>query len=119
MTEGQSPIAIVTAAGRGMGAACARELAARGYRVSLMSISDAALDLAADLGGLGVKGSVTEPADLEALVGATVERWSRIDAVINNTGHPSTGPVLELSDDDWHAALDLVVLNAPCAWHGW
>lgn len=107
----EAPVALITAAGRGMGAACARELAARGYRVALMSISEAATELGAELGGFGLRGSVTKPADLETLVNATVERWGRIDAVINNTGHPPTGPILELSDDDWHAALDLVVLN--------
>ncbi len=111
MPETNEAVAIVTAAGRGMGAACARELASRGYRVALMSTSEAATELATELGGLGLRGSVTEPKDLAALVDATVEKWGRIDAVVNNTGHPATGPILELSDDDWHAALDLVVLN--------
>ncbi|MEM7583597.1 MAG: SDR family oxidoreductase [Acidobacteriota bacterium] len=105
-------VAIVTVAGRGMGAACARELAGRGYRLALMSTSEAASELAAELGGLGFQGSVTESDDLKALVDATVEKWGRVDAVVNNTGHPPTGEILELSDDDWHAALDLVVLNA-------
>ncbi len=120
MAATQGPVAVVTAAGRGMGAACARELAARGYRVALTSISGAARELADELGGppegrptkhIGLEGSVTEPADLEALVDAALERWGRIDAVVNNTGHPPTGPLLELTDDDWRAALDLVVLN--------
>ena len=106
-----SPVAVVTASGQGMGAACARELAGRGYRVALMSLSGAASELATELGGLGLRGSVTEPADLAKLVQATVDRWGRIDAVVNNTGHPATGALLELTDDDWHAALDLVVLN--------
>lgn len=105
------PVAIVTAAGRGMGAACARELAARGYRLALMSPSTAAMELAAELRGTGLAGSVTEPEDLRALVDAAVQQWGRIDAVVNNTGHPASGPLLELTDDDWHAALDLVVLN--------
>ena len=109
MTENR--VAIVTAAGHGMGAACARELAARGYGVALMSISEAASELASELGGLGLRGSVTEAADLRRLVAATVGRWGRVDAVVNNTGHPPTGPILELADEDWHAALDLVVLN--------
>ncbi len=105
------PVALITAAGRGMGAACARELSLRGYRVALSSISGAAVELSDRLGGLGLAGSVTEPADLEALVDTTLKSWGRIDAVVNNTGHPPTGPLLELTDDDWHAALDLVVLN--------
>ncbi len=104
-------VAIVTAAGKGMGAACARELARRGYRLALMSISGGAETLAEELGGLGLRGSVTEVTDLQALVAATMERWGRIDAVVNNTGHPPKGPLLELSDADWHAALDMVVLN--------
>ncbi len=104
-------VAIVTAAGRGMGAACARELAARGYRLALMSPSTSAIELATELGGTGLAGSVTEPDDLRALVDVAVEQWGRIDAVINNTGHPPKGPLLDLTDEDWHLALDLVVLN--------
>ena len=56
--------AIVTAAGRGMGAAIARELAASGYALALLSPSGAAERLARELGALGLTGSVTEPADL-------------------------------------------------------
>ncbi len=105
------PVAIVTASGRGMGAAIARELAANAYRVSLMSISGAAEDLAKELGGVGMTGSVTEAADLERLVDRTMDAFGRIDAVVNNTGHPPKGSLLEISDQDWHLGLDLVVLN--------
>jgi NAD(P)-dependent dehydrogenase (short-subunit alcohol dehydrogenase family) len=104
-------VVIVTAAGSGMGAACARELASRGYALALMSPSGKAENLAKDLGGLGLTGSVTEEADLEALVGRTLERYGRIDGVINSTGHPASGEILELTDGQWHEALDLVVLN--------
>ena len=104
-------VAIITAASRGMGAACARELTVRGYRLALMSRSEEGHHLAEELGGLGIRGSVTEPRDLELLVSATLDRYGRIDAVVNNTGHPPKGELLALSDDDWHTALDLVVLN--------
>ena len=104
-------VAIVTAAGSGMGAACARELAGRGYAVALMSPSGKAEALAKELGGFGLAGSVTEEADLEALVGGTLDRYGRVDGVINSTGHPASGEVLELTDGQWHDALDLVVLN--------
>lgn len=104
-------VAIVTAAGSGMGAACARELAGRGYAVALMSTSGKAEALARELGGLGLTGSVTEEADLEDLVGRTLDRYGRVDGVLNSTGHPATGEVLELTDGQWHEALDLVVLN--------
>lgn len=106
-----SKVAIITAAGKGIGAACARELAERGYRVSLMSVSGGAVGLAEELGGIGLQGSVTEPADLRRLVNQTVTKYGRIDALVNNTGHPPKGELLELSDDDWHGALDLLLLN--------
>jgi NAD(P)-dependent dehydrogenase (short-subunit alcohol dehydrogenase family) len=104
-------VAIVTAAGSGMGATCARELAGRGYAVALMSPSGKAEALGEELGGLGLTGSVTEESDLEALVGGTLDRYGRIDGVVNSTGHPASGEVLELADGQWHEALDLVVLN--------
>jgi NAD(P)-dependent dehydrogenase (short-subunit alcohol dehydrogenase family) len=104
-------VAVVTAAGSGMGAACARELAQRGYRVALMSPSGKAGELAEELGGFGLAGSVTEGGDLESLVGEALERYGRIDGVVNSTGHPPSGDVLDLTDDEWHEALDLVLLN--------
>ena len=104
-------VAIVTAAGKGVGAAIARELAAAGSSVSLMSNSDGALRLSPELGGIGMTGSVTEPADLEKLVHSTLEKFGRIDAVVNNTGHPPKGDLLEISDADWHLGLDMLVLN--------
>jgi NAD(P)-dependent dehydrogenase (short-subunit alcohol dehydrogenase family) len=117
--------AIVTAAGQGMGAACARELTGRGYRVALMSPSGASVALARELGGVGLDGSVTEPADLQRLVDLALTTYGRIDAVVNNTGHApwsvrASGPPydpelqvtpLDIPDQDWHAGLDLVFLN--------
>ena len=78
--------AIVTAAGRGIGAAVARRLAADGYRLALMSPSGASTELAAELDGFALTGSVTEPDDLAGLVAATMDRYGRVDAVVNHTG---------------------------------
>jgi len=119
-----NPVAIVTAAGSGIGAACARELAARGYRVALMSRTPAATDLASALGGVSVQGSLTEPDDLRRLVDRALDTFGRIDAVVNSSGHapgssdPSparfdtagAGHLLDISDGDWHAALELYLL---------
>ncbi|WP_380679114.1 SDR family oxidoreductase [Salinigranum sp. GCM10025319] len=104
-------VAVVTAAGRGIGEACARRLAADGYVPVLLSKSGAAIDVADDLGGVGFEGSVTDVADITALVEAAHDRYGRIDAVVNNTGHPPKGDLLEISDEEWHAGLDLVLLN--------
>jgi NAD(P)-dependent dehydrogenase (short-subunit alcohol dehydrogenase family) len=104
-------VAIVTAAGRGIGEACARRLADDGYTPVLLSKSGAAVDVAEALGGVGFEGSVTDPGDLAAVVQAAEERYGRVDAVVNNTGHPATGDLLDISDADWHDGLDLVLLN--------
>ena len=104
-------IAIVTAAGRGMGAAIARELAAQGWSLALLSPSGAAERLAGELGGFGLTGSVTEPGDLERLVDGTMDRHGRIHAVVNNTGPVPKGDLLDHDDDAWHASLDMVLLN--------
>jgi NAD(P)-dependent dehydrogenase (short-subunit alcohol dehydrogenase family) len=104
-------VAVVTAAGSGMGAACARELVQRGYRVALMSSSGRARDLAEELGGVGLAGSVTDVGDLGSLVDEALDRYGRIDGVVNSTGHPPSGEILDLTDDEWHEALDLVLLN--------
>ncbi len=70
----ESKVAIVTGGGRGMGAAIARELHGRGYALALMSPSDSAERLAAELGGLGTRGSAESGEDIEALVRQALER---------------------------------------------
>ena len=84
-------VAIVTASGSGMGAACARELAGRGYAVALMSPSGKAEALAKELGGFGLTGSVTEESDLGALVSGTLERYGRVDGWSTARGTPPPG----------------------------
>ena len=107
----ENRVAIITASGKGMGAAIAGELAASSYQLALMSVSGGAKKLASELRVVGLTGSVTDPDDLKRLVDTTMERYGRIDAVVNNTGHPPAGPLLDLTDDEWRMGLDLVLLN--------
>ena len=111
MNSDLTKVAIITAAGQGMGAACARELSVRGYQVSLMSTSERSIELAEALKGIGMQGSVTNPSDLRRLVNLTMTRYGRIDVVVNNTGHPPKGELIQITDDEWHTGLDLVMLN--------
>ena len=104
-------VAIITGGGRGMGAAIARKLNEQGYRLALMSPSDSARILADELGGIGLQGSTANSSDIAALVEAAREAYGRVDAVVNHTGGPPKGDLLDIADDDWHAALDLVILN--------
>jgi NAD(P)-dependent dehydrogenase (short-subunit alcohol dehydrogenase family) len=103
-------VAIVTAASRGMGAACARELAGRGYRIVLLARSADVEALGAELGAIAVRGSVTDAGALERVVETARTRFGRVDAVLNNTGHAAKGDLLSLSDEQWHTGLDLLLL---------
>ena len=104
-------MALLTAAGSGMGAAIARRLAADGYGVAILSASGKGEALARELGGGGVTGSNREVADLERLVARAVETYGHIDAVVNSAGHGPKGELLEISDADWHLGMEVYFLN--------
>lgn len=104
-------VAIVTAAGRGIGAACARELKTRGYKLALMSRTDTAIKIAEETEAIAFHGSVARPEDLKKLVDLTLKTYGRIDAVVNNTGHPAKGDLLKLTNTEWHNGLDMLLLN--------
>ena len=94
-----------------MGAAVARELHGRGYRLALISPSGSAARLAEALGGFGVTGSVAAPADLERLVAGTLERFGRIDALVTNPGQLPVGELLEIDDETWGEGFALVLMS--------
>jgi len=104
-------VALVTAAGSGMGAGIARKLADREYIVGILSSSGRGEQLAAELGGFGVTGSNLNQDDLQKLVDLAMDKYGRIDAVVNSAGHGPKGDILELSDDDWHRGMEVYFLN--------
>ena len=104
-------VAIITAASKGMGLACAEKLAAEGYQLAILSRSSDIHDIATRLGGIAVQGSTDNADDLQRLVEATLETYGQIDVVINNTGHPPKGELLELTDDQWTEGMNLTLMN--------
>mgnify|MGYP001363763384 CR=1 FL=1 len=105
-------VALITAGGSGMGAAAARKLARDGYHIAVLSSSGKGEALAGELGGVGVTGSNQSQDDLKRLVDLAMERWGRIDALVNSAGHGPRAPILELSDEDWHRGMEVYFLSA-------
>jgi NAD(P)-dependent dehydrogenase (short-subunit alcohol dehydrogenase family) len=104
-------VALVTAGGSGMGAAAARRLAEDGFKVAILSSSGRAEALAAQIDGFGVTGSNQSQDDLRRLVDGAMARWGRIDVLVNSAGHGPRAPILEITDEQWHAGLDIYLMN--------
>jgi NAD(P)-dependent dehydrogenase (short-subunit alcohol dehydrogenase family) len=79
--------------------------------VAILSSSGKGEALAKDLGGICVNGSNQSTEDLQRLVEATTAKWQRVDAVVSSAGHGPKGPVLEISDEDWHKGMDFYLMN--------
>ena len=104
-------VALITAGGSGIGAGAARKLSLDGFEIAVLSSSGKGEALATELGGVGVTGSNLSNADLQSLVDKAIAKWGRIDVLVNSAGHGPKGPVLEISDEDWHRGLDVYLLN--------
>lgn len=104
-------VALIIGGGSGMGAGAARALAADGFAVGILSSSGKGEALAQDLGGIGVTGSNQNEADIARLVDLALERWGRIDVLVNSAGHGPRAPLLELTDEDWQRGFDVYFLN--------
>jgi len=104
-------VALITAGGSGMGADAARKLADDGFKIGILSASGKGEALGRELGGFGVTGSNLDHEALNALMVGAKERWGRVDILVNSAGHGPKGPVLEISDDDWHQGMEVYLMN--------
>lgn len=104
-------VALITAGGSGLGAACARKLAADGFDVGILSSSGKGEALGESLGGFGVTGSNQDPAAIQALVDGAMARWGRVDVLVNSAGHGPRGALLDISDEDWQRGQEVYFLN--------
>ena len=111
-------VTLVTGGSKGIGKAVARGLAQEGARVAICARTQGELDAtAAELtrttGGevFAVAGDLTREADVHEIVEATVARFGRIDVLVNNAGAAPGGLLLDLTEEDWHKALELKFLG--------
>ena len=116
MQRFEGRVALVTAGAQGIGAGVVRRIAAEGGSVVITDLQeDKVAELAAEIGdrALGLRTDVTSRADVEAAVTATIERFGRLDVLVNNAGGCIVTSVPEeTTDEDWHRQLDLTLVGA-------
>ena len=104
-------IAVLIAAGSGMGADAAKALSKDGYKIAIMSASGKGEMLAKKLGGIGFTGSNLETKDIKKFINKVIKKWNRIDVLVNSAGHGPKGQVLKIKDEDWFKGMETYFLN--------
>jgi len=105
--------AIVCGASQGMGLAIAEALAAEGANVAMFARRRDVLEREAErIGALAVRGDLTNPRHLEALVEQTVAAFGGIDVLVCNGGGPPRGAAAGLTDEAVESAVELLLLSA-------
>lgn len=117
LTEGRS-VVITAAAGTGIGFAAAQRFAANGAVLTISDRHERRLEEAADrleaefgVRPLAVACDVTDQAQVDHLMDSAVERYGRLDVLVNNAGLGGTASVIEMTDEQWSTVLD-VTLNS-------
>ncbi len=103
----QDRVAVITGAGRGIGLATARRFAAEGAKLVLAELDSASGEAAAASlpGSLFVRTDVSRKADVDALFAAALDRFGRLDALVNNAGVTHAAEFLDLAEEDFDRVL--------------
>jgi NAD(P)-dependent dehydrogenase (short-subunit alcohol dehydrogenase family) len=107
MTEFSDLVAIVTGGASGIGAAVVRRLEAGGASAAVLDLDVSTVSPHT----FGVETDVSDDASVRAAITAVVERFGRIDIVVNNAGIGAQGDVAENDDDEWHRVWDINVVG--------
>ena len=110
MTNLQSKVVIVTGASSGIGGALAKAFSREGARVTLAARR---IDRLNEMGqacpgeNLIVKADILKEEDRQAIVQQTLDRWGRVDILINNAGIGIYGDFMEITEGDWRKLFDI------------
>ena len=119
--ELKDKVAIITGSSRGLGLASARALVAEGARVTICARGASALQAAADSlirtagrpdAVLAVEADVATTAGCEAVMRATIDRFARVDILVNSVGKAGGGDIVTTLDAEWQGALDQTLFPA-------
>ena len=112
MTDDASrPVAVITGAARGLGFATGERLLEAGYAVCVLDIHERLIGEHAEREArepdrfMAALASVTDPDAIAGVVERVLERWGRIDVLVNNAGLNRRGGILEHTIEDWNAVL--------------
>lgn len=114
----EGKVAIVSGSGRGIGQAVALKLAAEGATVVVNDIdagpADETVTKISMAGGRAIAciGNITAPDFAESFVGCAIDQFGGLDIIVNNAGYTWDSVVQKMSDEQWHAMLD-IHLTAP------
>lgn len=108
-------VAIVGGSSKGIGLSAAMSLAREGASVAIVArhgdeLEQAAADIEAATGSddvLAVVADLANADDTQRVFDSTMERWGRVDIVLNNLGGPPPGELQDFTDEQWHAAFEL------------
>ena len=106
-------VVIVTGGAQGIGRAIAARLHEEGATIVVADLQGAE-EAAAELGGLGLRVDVSSESDTAAMAAAALERYGRIDGLINNAGIYTSlvpKPFEEISVDEWRKVYDVNVMG--------
>ncbi|APV44666.1 3-oxoacyl-[acyl-carrier-protein] reductase [Dehalogenimonas formicexedens] len=107
----EGKVALITGAGRGIGAAIARRFAAEGASVVLNSLSDSAARIAEEIIASGgkasfVHGDVSKAEDVARVIEAATTHFGRLDILVNNAGITRDNLLMRMTEEDWDAVID-------------